>query len=44
MSSSNDNKANNSNQFENNTSLLSRNTTPVESMLSIFQLLKCINI
>lgn len=32
MSSSNDNKANNSNQFENNTYSLSRNSTPVESM------------
>lgn len=32
MSSSNDSKANNSNQFENNTCSFSRNGTPVESM------------
>jgi len=36
MSSSNDNKANSSNQFEINTFPLSRNGTPVESMLFIF--------
>lgn len=36
MSSSNDSKANSSNQFEVNTCPLSRNSTPVESMLFIY--------
>lgn len=36
MSSSNDSKANNSNQFEVNTYPPSRNSTPVESMLFFF--------
>jgi len=40
MSSSNDNKANNSNQFEVNTCPLSKNSTPVESVLSIFLIFK----